>query len=273
MPARRWLLTIVLCGLVAALAIASLQTPRDADSYRLARERAARHSAWLKQQLLPGAAPATSPLEARLAAAGFKWGAPIFIRVFKQTFELEVWLKRGDRFEKFATYPICYFSGNLGPKLRTGDWQSPEGIYQVEARQLNPNSRWHKAFNLGFPNAFDRAHGRTGSFLMVHGGCSSVGCYAITNPAIDDVYRLASAAIAAGQSRFQVQALPFRLTAEALAARASNRNAAFWAELKPIAEAFDVTGVPPDVGVCSGHYVLNGTANAKGSRRADCRSL
>ncbi len=263
----------MLLGVVAALAFASLQTPRDADSFRLARERSARRSAWLKDQPLPGAVVATSPLEARLAAAGFKWGAPIFVRVFKQSFELEVWLKRGERFERFATYPICYFSGNLGPKLRTGDWQSPEGIYQVEARQLNPSSRWHRAFNLGFPNAFDRAHGRTGSFLMVHGGCSSVGCYAITNPAIDDVFRLASAAFAAGQLRFQVQALPFRLTAEALAARASNRNAAFWAELKPIAEAFDATGIPPDVGVCAGHYVLTGAPNARAARLAECRSL
>lgn len=273
MPARRWLLPIALCGVVAVLAYLSLLKTGDADSRALALERAARHSAWLKNRPLPGAVDTASPLETRLAAAGFKWGAPIFIRVFKQSFELEVWLKRGDRFERFATYPICYFSGNFGPKLRTGDWQSPEGIYQVEARQLNPNSRWHKAFNLGFPNAYDRAHGRTGSYLMVHGGCSSVGCYAITNPAIDDVYRLANAALAGGQRRFQVQAMPFRLTAEALAQRASNRDAAFWAELKPIAEAFDATGVPPDVVVCGGHYVLRATPHANGGRRSACRSL
>lgn len=271
MPSRRWLLTIALCIAVGVLAFLSLQTPRDPDSHQLARERGVRHSAWLKEKPLPGAAVQPGPLETRLAAAGFKWGAPLFIRIFKQSFELEVWLKRGDRFEKFATYPICYFSGNLGPKLRTGDWQSPEGIYHIEAKQLNPQSRWHKAFNLGFPNAFDRAHGRTGSFLMVHGGCSSVGCYAITNPAIDDVYRLASAALAAGQQRFQVQALPFRLTPEALAARAGNRNATFWAELKRIADAFDGAGVPPDVGVCSGHYVLG--KSEKWHHRPDCRPL
>ena len=87
----------------------------------------------------------------------------------------------GRPLRRFATYPICLWSGRLGPKLREGDRQAPEGFYTVSAEQLNPNSRWHRSFSLGFPNAFDQAHGRTGSFIMVHGGCPSIGCYAMTD--------------------------------------------------------------------------------------------
>ena len=103
------------------------------------------------------------------------------MRIFKREFELEIWLKKGDRFERFATYPICKWSGRLGPKVRQGDRQAPEGFYTVGGKALNPNSRWYRSFNLGFPNAHDRALRRTGSFIMVHGGCSSIGCYAMTN--------------------------------------------------------------------------------------------
>ena len=99
------------------------------------------------------------------------------LRIFKREFELELWMKREDRFHRFAVYPICRWSGDLGPKLAQGDWQAPEGFYTVDAKALNPTSRWHRSFNLGFPNLFDRTHQRTGNYLMVHGGCSSTGCF------------------------------------------------------------------------------------------------
>jgi len=114
--------------------------------------------------------PDLTRLVARLDEKKLKIGAPVFIRIFKQESELELWMMRDDRFTLFAKYPICRWSGRLGPKLKEGDHQSPEGFYTVSSRQLNPNSRWHRSFNLGFPNSFDRSHGRTGSFLMVHGG-------------------------------------------------------------------------------------------------------
>ena len=110
--------------------------------------------------------------------------------------------RRARRFERFATYPICRWSGRLGPKFREGDRQAPEGFYTVDAEQLNPNSRMHRSFNLGFPNAYDQAHGRTGSFLMVHGGCASIGCYAVTDPAVDEIWRMVTAALEQGQARF-----------------------------------------------------------------------
>ena len=257
MPLPKRLIAIVLMVLVCAVSLIVLWRPGvDADAVALARERALRLAAFRANGQSPESGSPTLPLEARLKSAGLKLGAPIFVRIYKRTFELEIWMKRDARFERFATYPICYFSGNLGPKLRTGDWQSPEGIYQVATAQLNPRSRWHKAFNLGFPNAYDQAHGRTGSYLMVHGGCSSVGCYAMTNAAVDEIYRLASAALAAGQASFQVQALPFRMTPQGIALRAGHKYAPFWAELKAVSDAFDASQVPPDVAICDGHYAV-----------------
>jgi murein L,D-transpeptidase YafK len=252
----RLLILLLVVGLAALAYVMFVMPPVNPDAYALARGRESRHQAYRLGQPLPGAEATTETLDARLARAGFKLGQPIFIRIYKLSFELEVWIKRGDSFALFATYPICNFSGQLGPKNKRWDRQSPEGIYQVRSRQLNPNSRWHRAFNLGFPNAFDRAHGRSGDFLMVHGGCSSIGCYAMTNPVAEDLFVLAKAAFAAGQPSFQVQALPFRMTPEALAARARDPNAAFWAALKPIADAFDASHQPPEVRVCDGQYRL-----------------
>ena len=133
--------------------------------------------------------------------------------MFKQESELELWMKNGERMALFQTYPICRWSGRLGPKLKIGDKQAPEGFYRIGRAQLNPNSRWHRSFNIGFPNAFDRAHRRTGTYFMVHGGCSSAGCYAMTNAQVDDIYRLVEAALAKGQKAVDMHAFPFRMTA------------------------------------------------------------
>ena len=271
-PALPLLLLLGAGALIIAFSL--LVKPADPDTQSLTHERAMRLSAYKSGTPLPGTSATGEPLEARLSGAGFKLGAPLFVRIFKREFELEIWLKRDGRFQRFATYPICYFSGALGPKLRHGDLQSPEGIYKIEARQLNPASRWHRAFNLGFPNAFDRAHGRSGSYLMVHGGCSSVGCYAMTDPAIDDIYRLASAALTAGQPGFQVHALPFRMTEAALASRTSHAQAPFWNELKPLNDAFETTGLPPDIAICDGHYRIAPPGNSRANPlEAGCRRL
>ena len=136
----------------------------------------------------------------------------MFLRIFKLESELEIWMEKDGRYQKFATYPICLWSGRLGPKLREGDRQAPEGFYAVTKEELNPNSRWHRSFSLGFPNAFDRAQGRTGSFIMVHGGCQSVGCFAMTNDVVDEIWRLVTAALDQGQPAFNVQVFPFRMT-------------------------------------------------------------
>jgi murein L,D-transpeptidase YafK len=184
--------------------------------------------------------------------------APILIRIYKEESTLEVW--KQDQSGKFAllkSYPICKFSGKLGPKLMQGDYQAPEGFYDIAPDQMNPNSSEYLAFNTGFPNAFDRSLGRTGSFLMVHGGCRSVGCYAMTDYAMQEIYGLVDEAFKGGQEKVQLQAFPFRMTAQNLASHAGDPNLPFWEMLKAGSDAFLATQRPPRVAVCDRRYVFN----------------
>jgi murein L,D-transpeptidase YafK len=184
--------------------------------------------------------------------------APLFVRVFKEESELEVWKQRPDgRFEHFKTYPICNWSGELGPKIKQGDRQAPEGFYTVSRHQMNPNSQFHLAFNLGYPNALDRAHGRSGDFLMVHGKCKSAGCYAMTDGLMEEIYALAREAFIGGQESIHVHAFPFRMTDENMARHANHPALPFWKHLKDGYDDFEATRVPPFVAVCSKRYVVN----------------
>jgi murein L,D-transpeptidase YafK len=189
-------------------------------------------------------------VSATLALKGMKRSSPILVRIFKEDRQLEVWkMTSAGRYEILKTYPICTFSGTLGPKRREGDGQAPEGFYSVSKGQLNPNSRHKFAFNLGFPNAFDRANGRSGMFLMVHGGCSSVGCYAVGDDQITEIYGLASDALKGVQDTFQVQAFPFRMTDVNMMRYAGNPNMPFWRTLKQGSDIFERTGREPAVAV------------------------
>jgi murein L,D-transpeptidase YafK len=152
---------------------------------------------------------------------------------------------------------VCYYSGDFGPKVRTGDNQSPEGFYFVQPRQLNPNSRFYLSFNLGYPNAYDRAHGRTGDALMVHGNCVSIGCYAMTDRSIEEIYALADAALRNGQAFFQVHVFPFRLTAEKLFRHRESRWYTFWQNLKEGYDSFEETARPPNVSIKNKRYVFD----------------
>ncbi len=205
-------------------------------------------------------------LRADLEAAGFALGQPAFIRIFKRERELQLWLLRDETgFALFQSFPICRYSGELGPKLREGDHQAPEGFYRVGRAQLNPHSRHHLAFNLGFPNAFDRQHRRTGSFLMVHGGCSSVGCYAMTDPGIDRIYAVVEAALEAGQDAVDVHIFPFALTEGALEEASGHPAAAFWRNLWEGDRQFLADHRPPRVGAREGRYVFGAEAEGEGS--------
>jgi murein L,D-transpeptidase YafK len=208
------------------------------------------------------------PLAARLAAAGFAAGDAAFIRIFKSESQLEVWLKRGAGFVLFETYPICAWSGDLGPKLKEGDGQSPEGFYEVGSKQLNPASAYHLAFNLGYPNPYDRAHGRTGSALMVHGACASVGCYAMTDHFITEIYGLVAAALRKGQRSVPVHVFPFRMTHGAVTARSADEWASFWVNLKQGYDAFEDAQVPPAVYACGKHYAFGDAGRAQCERVA-----
>ena len=204
---------------------------------------------------LPGT-PDLSRFGARLAEQGVSLGVPVHIRIYKLESEIEVWTQKDGRFQHFATYPICMWSGRLGPKLKEGDLQAPEGFYTVAKEQLNPNSRWHLSFNLGFPNVYDREQGRTGSFLMVHGGCASVGCYAMTDGVVTEIWAFVTEALDNGQARIPVHAFPFRMTDRNLLLRRGDKWGGFWANLKRGHDLFEQTGVPPVVSVCEGRYVF-----------------
>jgi len=186
----------------------------------------------------------------------------LYIRILKTTEtrdkgELQLW-KRGidDAFYLDRRFDICTWSGALGPKFREGDGQSPEGFYFIKPSSLNPNSSYHLSFNLGFPNAYDRAHGRTGSFLMVHGDCVSVGCYAMTNEGIEEIYAEVEAAFASGQPFIRVHAFPFEMTPENLGAYRGHANSAFWSNLKEGWDWFDREKRPPNVTVRDKRYVF-----------------
>ena len=195
-------------------------------------------------------------LSAGLSALGGSWGAPVYLRIFKQSRELELWVQVEDGFQLFRNWPICTWSGTLGPKQRQGDWQAPEGFYQVTASQLNPASRFHLSFNLGYPNAYDRAHGRTGDFLMVHGNCVSVGCYAMGDAAIEQIYTLVAAALSQGQAAVPVHIFPFRMEGDWAAAYTNHEWLPFWRELEPAYRSFVAGGKPPRVRVQGKRYVV-----------------
>lgn len=189
----------------------------------------------------------------------------ILIRSFKKESEVEIWKKtRGGDFALLKTYPICRWSGQLGPKVKEGDRQAPEGFYTITPAHMNPNSSFYLSFDTGFPNSFDRAHGRTGSHLMVHGACSSRGCFSMTDEQIAEIYALAREAFAGGQRNFQFQSYPFRMTAENLAAHRLDQHMPFWKNLKEGNDHFEVTKAEPRVGVCGRRYVFN--ANPEGGR-------
>lgn len=211
---------------------------------------------------LPTNSKAMMPLSPKLVAEMDKLGmdkeAPILVRVFKQESELEIWKQdRNGRFALLKTYPICRWSGELGPKLREGDRQAPEGFYTITPHQMNPNSAFYLSFDLGYPNSYDRAHGRTGAHLMVHGDCSSRGCYSMTDEQIAEIYALGREAFFGGQKAFQVQAYPFRMTPENLAKHRSNPHMAFWKMLKRGNDHFEVTRLEPKVSVCEKRYVFD----------------
>lgn len=195
-------------------------------------------------------------LEAALEGKALTFGAPIYMRIFKQSRELEVWLQKDARFILFKTYPICHYSGDLGPKLKEGDHQAPEGFYAVGKSALNPKSSYHLSFNLGYPNKYDRAHQRSGSFLMVHGSCVSIGCYAMTDPAIEEIYLLSEGALNAGQPYFRVHIFPFRMTDANMERHQRAAWYAFWRNLKEGYDAFSASHIPPNVIVKNKRYVF-----------------
>ncbi len=208
-----------------------------------------------------------SRLETDLRRRGLAWGRPVFIRIFKESRELELWVAGDNRYILFRTFPVCRVSGALGPKTEEGDGQAPEGFYSVTASNLNPWSSYHLAMNMGYPNALDRELGRTGGSIMIHGGCVSTGCFAMTDEHIEEIFALVEAALRAGQLSVGIHVFPFRMTRErwedadrprllGLLAPESAEDGVFWRNLKEGYELFERTRVPPRVSVRDGRYIF-----------------
>jgi murein L,D-transpeptidase YafK len=182
----------------------------------------------------------------------------ILMRIFKEEEELEVWKQdTSGRFQLLKTFPICRWSGDLGPKEHEGDRQTPEGFYTITPELMNPNSSFYLAINTGFPNAFDKANARDGSFLMIHGDCSSSGCYSMTDEQMGEIYSLARDSFLGGHPSFQIQAYPFRLSPANLARHRTNPHLAFWNMLKIGHDHFEATHLQPKVDVCNRRYVFD----------------
>lgn len=202
--------------------------------------------------------PIPSATYTLMAEKGMSKDQPVLIRSYKKESELEVWKRKANgQYALLKTFPMCRWSGQLGPKVREGDRMAPEGFYAITAAQMNPNSAYYVSFNMGYPNAYDRAHGRSGAHLMVHGACSSAGCYSMTDDQIGEIYALVREAHNGGQKAVQMQALPFRMTPENLAKHRLDPNIAFWKNLKEGTDYFEVTGDEPPVSVSGGRYAFN----------------
>ncbi|MER9236766.1 murein L,D-transpeptidase [Mesorhizobium sp. M0622] len=205
--------------------------------------------------------PLPDKILAEMKAKGMVRTSSVMARIFKEEGKLEIWkAKTNGRYDLVASYDICKWSGKLGPKFTEGDRQAPEGFYTVRPAQMNPRSNYHLSFNIGYPNAYDRANGRTGSNLMVHGACSSSGCYSMTDAQIEQIYAFGRDAFQGGQTEFQIQAFPFRMTAANMARYRNDPNYEFWKMLKVGYDNFEVTKVPPKVDVCEKRYVFNQVA-------------
>lgn len=228
---------------------------QNADNDRSERRRAAR-SGRLSVPL-SGTPDVKRPLLMRMGAKGLQFSAPIMIRVFKAESELEVWIEKDSRYERFATYPICYWSGKLGPKLREGDKQAPEGFYTITIDQLHHGGRWRRSLDIGYPNVFDRVNGRTGSLILVHGGCNSAGCFAMTDAVNRELYDLVSGALLRGQAHVPVHVFPFRMSDANVSAHVAGEWSGFWRDLKRGYDIFERTRRPPVVSVCGEHYRIS----------------
>jgi murein L,D-transpeptidase YafK len=237
-----WRALVVSAALAASVALTGCQTDGGVDLANLAK----------------AMRPLSPKMLALLEEKAMAKESPILARIFKEESELEIWKQDNTgRLALLKTYPICRWSGELGPKIKEGDRQAPEGFYTIAPGQMNPNSSFYLSFNIGYPNEFDRAHGRTGAHLMVHGDCSSRGCYAMTDDQISEIYSLARESFFGGQQAFQIQAYPFRMTPLNMAKHRNSPHFAFWKMLKQGYDHFEVSRLEPKVNVCDRRYVFD----------------
>ncbi len=197
-------------------------------------------------------------LQNELPLLGLTVGDEVFIRSFKKESQMQLWMrpKNQQQFVLFRTYPICYYSGSLGPKRFKGDKVTPEGFYNITKKGLNPYSRFHLSLDIGYPNNYDRQLLRTGSLIKIHGACDAVGCFAMSNMQIEEIYYLVEQALSNGQNKIQVHSFPFHLTDDNLSAYKNNKWYEFWKELQVAYKIFNENKIPPLITVKNKKYVI-----------------
>jgi murein L,D-transpeptidase YafK len=186
----------------------------------------------------------------------------IFFRAYKEEREVEIWVGNQARgkLQKFGTYAVAGASGTVGPKRKEGDRQVPEGCYDIVL--FNPASRFHLSLRVGYPNEADRVWAdadRPGGDIMIHGDTRSIGCLAMTDEKIEEIYTLAFAVTRGKQ--FPVFIFPARLSPKNLSSLKSewpDRKAwhELWDDLATIDGAFNATQTIPKVDVVKGRYRL-----------------
>ncbi len=197
-------------------------------------------------------------LNRELPILGLSVGDDVFIRTFKKEKRLELWIRppAQQQFILFRTYPICYYSGRLGPKLYRGDKVTPEGFYRITKKDLNPYSRFHLSIDIGYPNTYDRQFSRTGSMIKIHGACDAVGCFAMSNLQIEEIYYLVQQALKNGQNKIPVHSFPFHLTDENLSQYQDSKWFDFWQQLQVGYRLFNETKIPPIIDVENKRYMI-----------------
>jgi murein L,D-transpeptidase YafK len=263
---------LAVCVTATVLVRAECATAQVTDIKEFAAQRAERKKAASDGKVpLPGT-PDLTRLEARLSEKGVPTDAPIYIRIFKAESELEIWTgDEAGNYALFATYPICFWSGTLGPKLKEGDRQAPEGFYTVALQQTRHSGRWPQSLDLEFPNPFDQVSQRNGSAILIHGGCASIGCFAMTNAVNLEVHKLTVTALEAGQPYVPIHVFPFRMTEQNLAAFADSEWSGFWRNLKEGYDLFERTHRPPRVTVCGTRYGFEAASRLEGANPGPIR--
>ncbi|TCC87140.1 L,D-transpeptidase family protein [Pedobacter hiemivivus] len=191
-------------------------------------------------------------LQKELTQAGIKGAFKLYLAAYKSEGKLELWLQSGKEktYKLFKTYNFCAHSGMLGPKIKEGDLQTPEGFYSINV--FNPESKFHLSLGVDYPNEIDTQRSgqeKPGGDIYIHGNCVTVGCIPLTDEKIKEVYVLAVEAKNAGQLQIPVHVFPFKMTQQNLNKYLVQFPAqkAFWKNLQPGYAYFERHNVPPNI--------------------------
>lgn len=204
--------------------------------------------------------PATTPQQAsnHYSSKPPVAGDKIYLRLFKQERRLEMWFQHQNQpYQLYKSWEICTYSGGLGPKKAEGDGKSPEGFYATQKNLLNPHTNYHLSFNIGYPNSYDRAKGYTGSYIMIHGKCVSIGCYAMTDENIEQIYSFVTQALNNGQKQIPIHIFPFEMNQANMQKYQTSIYYPFWLELKPAYDLFEQHRRLPKIEIRNQQYSIS----------------